>query len=193
MTEYPNWFKQTAQENFRNHLAEFKDLPHLRFLQIGAFTGDASLWMLQNILTNESSTLRDVDTWKGSEGEESHAEMDFKDVFDTYLAKTGYSNRKWHKSTSAEFFMESPLVEANGYDFIYIDGDHRTSTVLDDAVMAWYYLKPGGIMAFDDYTWRHLSGNPRLSPAAAINVFAVIKRLEFDLLEVNDQFWIRKK
>ena len=189
MTEYPNWFKQTAQENFRNHLAGIKDLPHLRFLQIGAFTGDASLWMLQNILTSPSSFLYDVDTWKGSD-EQVHAEMDFEDVYNTYLAKTGYKNRQFYRMTSVGFLLRF----ANGeFDFIYIDGDHTASAVLDDAVLAWQYLKPGGIMAFDDYTWEHPSKDKYLCPKAAINLFVTIKRRELDLVAVNDQFWIRKK
>lgn len=191
--EYPNWFKQTAQENFRNHLTEFKDLPNLNFLQIGAFTGDASLWMLQNILTNKSSMLMDVDTWEGSKDEQVHAEMDFDDVYNTYLAKTGYPNREFRKMTSTKFFMETGCARPYGYDFIYIDGGHTASAVLDDAVMAWYYLKPGGIMAFDDYTWEHPSGEKYLSPSPAINIFVTLKLPELDIVEANSQFWIRKK
>jgi predicted O-methyltransferase YrrM len=187
--EYPNWFKQTAQENFRNHLTEFKDLPNLNFLQIGAFTGDASLWMLQNILTNPSSSLYDVDTWKGSD-EQVHAEMDFEDVYNVYLAKTGYRNRYFNRTTSVDFLL---FWGKPHFDFIYIDGDHTASAVLDDAVLAWQFLKPGGIMAFDDYTWEHPTGNKYLCPKAAINLFVTIKRPELDLVAVNDQFWIRKK
>jgi len=37
------------------------------------------------------------------------------------------------------------------FDFIYIDGDHSSSQVLTDAVLAFRLLRTGGIMAFDDY------------------------------------------
>jgi len=36
-------------------------------------------------------------------------------------------------------------------DFIYIDGSHMSIHVLEDAVNAFYYLKDGGIIIFDDY------------------------------------------
>ena len=194
MTTYPNWFNYAAKANFEYHLAEFADKQKLNFLQIGAFTGDASLWMLENILTDKSSILYDVDTWKGSPDEEIHTKMDFEDVYNTYLAKTGYANRRFYRGKSVDYLLSrgqlGPVVK---YDFIYIDGDHTASAVLDDAVLSWQYLKSGGIMAFDDYTWHHPSGEVRLEPKPSINFFTTIKGPELDVLEVNDQVWLRKK
>ena len=77
--EYPNWFVE-AEYNFKTYLEHFKGKPNLKFIQAGVFTGDATVWLLDNILTNESSLLVDVDTWKGSD-EEEHKNMDFEDVF----------------------------------------------------------------------------------------------------------------
>jgi predicted O-methyltransferase YrrM len=186
-TVYPNWFKQTAQENFEHYLQEFIGKENLSFLQIGAFTGDASVWMLDNILTHESSTLTDVDTWLGSE-EAAHKDIDFTDVKIEYLNKTNRPNRYWFNGKSVDFFSD---LEGKKYDFIYIDGDHTASGVLDDAVMAWYALKPKGIMAFDDYTWEH-EGGTHLTPRPSINFFISIKKDQLEILEVNSQVWIRK-
>ena len=184
---YPNWFEQTAQDNFEIHLSHFADEPHLNFLQIGAFTGDASVWMLENVLTNKSSFLTDVDTWLGSD-EQVHAEMDFKEVHDLYLARTGYANRLWHKGKSVDFLSG---CQDQTYDFIYIDGDHTASGVIDDAIMAWPLLKPGGIMAFDDYTWTHEHG-ALYEPKPSINFFCWVKQLELEVITSNSQVWIRK-
>ncbi len=57
MAEYPNWFAQTAQNNFDTYLAEYKGKPNLRFLQLGVFTGDATVWLCNNILTDDTSTV----------------------------------------------------------------------------------------------------------------------------------------
>jgi len=46
---YPNWFAQTAQSNFTTYLTEYAGKPNLRFLQLGVFTGDASVWLCNNI------------------------------------------------------------------------------------------------------------------------------------------------
>jgi hypothetical protein len=40
--EFPNWFAATAQKNFADLLLRISDKPDLKFLQLGAFTGDAS-------------------------------------------------------------------------------------------------------------------------------------------------------
>jgi hypothetical protein len=52
---YPNWFEMTAKHNFQTYLAEFKDKPNLKFLQLGVYTGDASVWLCNNILTVKGS------------------------------------------------------------------------------------------------------------------------------------------
>jgi hypothetical protein len=62
--EYPNWFNHTAKANFEKFLTK-KDGSVA--LQLGVYTGDASLWMLQNI---PNLKLTDVDTWQGSDEEE---------------------------------------------------------------------------------------------------------------------------
>jgi len=186
--EYPNWFEQTALGNFELYLADYADKPDLKFLQIGAFTGDASLWMLNNILTHPSSRLTDVDTWEGSD-EEVHKAMDFDDVRKTYQEKVlKHPNLGLvYPMTSMEFFK----TNEDKYDFIYIDGDHTASGVIDDAVMAWQVLKPGGIMAFDDYTWVHIDGILH-SPHEAINFFTWAKQGQFQLIAVNNQVWLLK-
>jgi predicted O-methyltransferase YrrM len=45
------------------------------------------------------------------------------------------------------------MVEGRRFDFIYIDGSHVAPDVLLDAAMSFALLKPGGILAFDDYDW----------------------------------------
>ena len=39
------------------------------------------------------------------------------------------------------------------FDIIYIDGNHEPEYVLEDAVLSFRKLKPGGIIIFDDYTF----------------------------------------
>ena len=34
-----------------------------------------------------------------------------------------------------------------------MDGSHHARDVLQDAVLAWGLLRPGGYMIFDDYEW----------------------------------------
>ena len=81
--EYPNWFNHTAKDNFEKFLIPLAGQENLKFLQLGVYTGDASIWMLENI---SNIQLTDVDTWQGSD-EDAHKSMDFDDVYKTYTDK----------------------------------------------------------------------------------------------------------
>ena len=187
--KYPNWFKQTAQPNFEQFLTPLAGQDNLQFLQLGAYTGDASVWLAENILTGKHSKLMDVDTWEGSK-EEAHETMDFDDVRKTYLAKvTQFPVIKSYRGTTVDFLTE--FYDRNCYDFIYVDADHTTVGVLLDAELGWPKLKSGGIMAFDDYTWGdHYPMHQR--PKPGIDLFLLRHSGEYDVLAVNLQYWIRK-
>ena len=186
MTEFPNWFVG-QQYNFENHLLQLAGQPNLKFLQIGAYTGDASMWLLENILTHPTSTLTDVDTWEGSE-ESEHKKIDFDAVYTTYLTRTSqYDNVLAIKSKS-----EYALPNLNHtYDFIYIDGDHTAKAVAEDAEGAWKLLKPNGILAFDDYMWGQ-DVPEHLTPRPAIDDFLAKHKGTYNLLNKDYQVWIQK-
>jgi predicted O-methyltransferase YrrM len=188
--EYPNWFEQTAQYNFDVLLQRFAGQDNLAFLQLGAYTGDASVWLCENVLTGKECVLVDIDTWQGSK-ELAHEEMDFNDVFETYKIKTAqYKQIGFFRSTTTYFLQNIP--QSPTYDFIYVDADHTTVGVLLDAELSWPLLKSGGVMAFDDYTWSHHTGDPRLEPKVGIDLFLHRHTGEYELLAVNDQVWIEK-
>ena len=191
MAEYPNWFAPSAQHNFEQFLIPLAGVDNLHFMQLGAYTGDASVWMAQNILTSSSCMLMDVDTWQGS-NEIAHEEMDFNDVRKTYLAKVvPFPVIESYIGTTVDFLTE--FSDKGAYDFIYIDADHTTVGVLLDAELSWPKLKSGGIMAFDDYTWHHDSGDPRLEPRVGIDLFLHRHLGNYELLASNNQVWIKKK
>ena len=198
--DYPNWFAQTAQHNFEQFLRPIAGQPKLRFLQLGAYTGDASEWLLDNILGGVASTLDDVDTWEGSD-EEAHKSIDFNDVYKVYENKVKRFNKRelkvfYHRNTTLDFLLhDAGCCDCGGhqYDFIYVDADHTTVGVILDAELSWPLLKSGGIMAFDDYTWGHESGDPRLAPMVGIDLFLHRHQGDYELLAKNDQVWIKKK
>lgn len=186
--DYPNWFLGTgAVKNFERHLRKFEGKP-VAFLQIGAFTGDASKWMLDEVLTNPDSLLVDVDTWKGSD-ENSHNAMDFDDVYTVYTDKTReYMNRHVFRQTSDEFFLANNMT----FDFIYVDGDHTAFGVMRDAINSFNALNVGGILAFDDYQWSEGRGD-FYEPRPAIDAFFNMVRDKMKVIEVGWQVWFQKE
>ena len=188
---FPNWFQQTARQNFTMFaLMNFDTDKELAFLQIGTYVGHASEWIAKNLLKNPKSYLDDVDTWEGSD-EPAHDEMDFTEVEKAYDARVAQWAAKGqirkHKGFSGDYFRTCDTQ----YDFIYIDGDHTAQGVLKDAVDADRHLKVGGIMAFDDYTWT-MGGHPLLDPKPAIDAFLEIYADKYKLLAMNSQVWVVK-
>ncbi len=185
----PNWFANDGMKNFAYNLGEFAVKP-CRMLQIGAFTGDASVWLAENILREEGSVLVDVDTWQGSD-EPSHHSMDWSTVESMYDFKTKVyrDQRKIVKiKNTSDWFFKNNLER---FDFIYIDGDHTSYGVIKDAVAAYECLNEGGIIAFDDYEWSAGLG-PLNEPRLAIDAFASIYAGRVVMIVSGYQRWYKK-
>ena len=189
--KYPNWFAQTAQHNFEQFLLPEAGKPNLTYLQLGAYTGDATYWLCENILTGRGSWLHDVDTWQGSD-EPAHENINFYEVQKIYKSKIAMQPVTSWGSTTFNYLINIAREREDRFDFIYIDADHTTVGVILDAELSWPLLKSGGIMAFDDYTWGHESGDPRLAPMVGIDLFLHRHQGKYELLAKNDQVWIKK-
>ena len=196
--QYPNWFNVTGLANFERFLTPLAGKRGLRFLQIGAFTGDASVWLLDNILNGPESTLVDVDTWEGSK-ELSHEQFDWCDVERVYDERTARFTRAGrlfkYIGSSAAFFVEDDLPHPyrgdEGYDFIYIDGAHDAYMCLNDGISAYKVLKVGGLLAFDDYQW-HSGKGLLYDPQPAIDAIGFIYGDRLEPIEIGAQAWFRR-
>lgn len=181
------WFEQTAQRLFQRFLPATTS--RLDALQIGVFRGDASIWLLHNLLTNPDSTLTDVDTWEGSDNESEHTELDWELIEDEYVERiedSGSGDKvRIVVSRSADFFKGCD----EQFDFIYIDGSHMGLDVLRDGIDAWEHLRPGGVLAFDDYTWgQHRPSHER--PHDAIDALVSVLGNEATLMYRGSQVWL---
>jgi len=188
--DLPNWFKSDGQKNFEEILLpRFKERD-ARYLQIGAYTGDASIWLYEHLLKDTDSVLVDVDTWEGSD-EVAHHAMNWDTVENVYDVKTVHARKERKiikvKLTSDYFFKNN----REQFDFIYVDGDHTAYGVIKDAVNAYECLKPGGIIAFDDYQWMGAK-DPADRPQMAINAFLAIYRKKVNVLVNGYQLWVQK-
>jgi len=187
VAEFPNWFDAYAKPNFEKYLIPLAGMDYLHFLQVGVYTGDASVWMAENVLTGEYTELIDIDTWLGSD-EAAHESINFVDVYKLYKERTkpypqivSIINSSFN---ALQFLHKS-------FDFAYIDGDHTAAGVLLDAELSWYRLKPGGLLAFDDYQWG-AELPPSKSPKLGIDLFLARHIWEYEVLEQGLQVWIKK-
>lgn len=184
----PNWF-EGVEETFRRNTAGIAGQPGLRALQVGAYVGDASVWLLQNVLTGQGASLIDVDTWEGSADESPHAELDWSEVERFYRSRTYGLPVTPTRMTSRQFFDS---YAGEPFDFIYIDGSHQAAEVMADARAADRVLKVGGLLAFDDYLWSR-PDKPTDIPKVAIDEFLDEHGHRYELLERGYQVWLRKR
>jgi predicted O-methyltransferase YrrM len=188
MMDYPNWFTLKSEDYFTQHLQEFKGKENLKFLQIGVFTGDGSVWLLDNLLTGQDCTLTDVDQWEldASANQESHDW--FADTEATYDDKVkDYTNIIKRKMPSATFFAQN----SESYDFIYLDGDKSEDGVYADAMAAWQTLKPNGLFVRDDLTLCNPDEN--WNPAPGINAFLSAINGQYTVVNKTDQHILIRK
>lgn len=185
-----DWFSHNIG-NWTSILKDVKDKPNLKALEIGCFEGRATVWLLENILTHETSRIQVVDTFEGSI-EHKDRGMTFTNMREVFL-----SNIQEHKNkvsvfqgTSSLFFRTTPPTE---YDLIYIDGSHQAPDVLLDAVCSFLDLKNGGIMIFDDYEWNAYPQDINKNPKPAIDTFLSIYKERLEIIHKQYQVAIRKK
>lgn len=182
-------FNVPIWEKYLNHL---KGKPNLRALEIGTYEGQSAIWFLKNILNHKSCKIDVVDPFFYPNPAGSLDKHDL--IKGRFLENT---KRYESKLTLWEEFSFQALVRlhwvgGNEFDLIYVDGEHYAKNVLEDAVLAFALLKPGGIMIFDDYAWdvkRSAYGKPKI----AVDAFLAVYGDKIDLLHKSYQVIIRKR
>ena len=84
------WFESVAKKNFEEVLSNYQltNSP-FRMLQIGAYTGDATKWLAENVMVKfANSELHDVDTWEGS------PEPEHENIVSTTTVKAAIQKQK---------------------------------------------------------------------------------------------------
>jgi predicted O-methyltransferase YrrM len=192
--EFTNdWFQQTAETNFINNLLPRK-AQYKNAIEIGCYEGQATCWMLDHMAFDY---IVAIDTWKGSV---EHLGVKMQTVWERFVRNTKFGNGGPLSINANESVYElAEYIQRKNYsrfDFIYVDGSHLAKDVLTDAVLAWQILRPGGYIAFDDYTWTEKprqEANPLDNPRLAIDAFYTIFRREAVILpSTQHQFWLMK-
>lgn len=160
----------------------------LRLVEVGSFEGLSAAWVASHVLCRAAprSTLDCVDTFGGG-AEHARWWGDGNDTvlsalearFDANVAPHLASGAVRKRKGLSREVLGALLAEGAVADFVYIDGSHAAPDVLTDAVMAFWLTRPGGIIAFDDYTWSDdgrgkvdPTGVPKLAVDAFLDVFA---------------------
>jgi predicted O-methyltransferase YrrM len=153
-------------------LHDFKGKAGVSMLEIGSFQGRSAVWLLENVLTHATARLDCVDTFEGSVEHTSGQKSNMLDLFTHNVGRFGEKVRVLRGESQ---YVLRRLAPGPSYDMIYVDGDHHACAVLEDAILAFRLLKPGGLMIFDDYQWKMELPDlerPALGVDAFLTVFA---------------------
>ena len=128
-------------------LQHLKGQPNIRALEIGCFEGQSACWFLDNILTHPTSRLVCVDPFAVPMA--TVLLRYFEARFDENIAASGAGDRVTKLIGPSQVVVRT--LQPAQFDFVYVDGSHKVGDVLQDAVLAWTVLRPGGVAMFDDY------------------------------------------
>ena len=151
--EYTNdWFQQRGAKTWGGLLGD-KEIK--RALEIGCYEGQASVWLLENYpkLELQVVDIFDADSaedWDGYSEVDNKKPTTYEDRFDH---NTKEFSKRLHKYKGKSLYWLAKAVGNGsvGYDFIYVDGDHRKLQTTQDMALAIELLAPKGIMVIDDY------------------------------------------
>lgn len=126
------------------------------FVEVGSWRGRSTAYMAVTIANSGKQIKFDaVDTWKGSLDEEVH--QNDPSVINDTLYDEFLANMEPVKNIVNPIRMASmdavKLYEDNSLDFVLIDGSHEYELVKQDLTEWLKKLKPGAMLAGDDYEW----------------------------------------
>lgn len=163
-----------------------------RILEIGAFEGRATCFMLESILPPDAEgEIHCVDNWQGGA---EHAGIPMTEVLARFRANVTATLRRCgrHRVVTHRKPSVAALLGLLGqgfagrFDVAYVDGSHQAADVLEDLVLAFRLLRRGGLMICDDYAWqRQAPGAEDVldTPKIAVDAFTTIYRRRLRLPE----------
>jgi len=168
-------------QRFLEHLS--KD--PIDYCEIGSFEGRSAIWMLENILTHDRSLATLIDSFEKNGKQDFELEQRFAKNILPWMSKVQV---KRSDSFSA---LTNLYASGQSFDVVYVDGSHKARNVLEDVVLSWRMLRPGGIMICDDLIWM---GSDILHerPEMALKAFLEIYGPELVILDKGVQLIVRK-
>lgn len=138
-----NWF------NFVN-IDDYKNKP-INYLEIGLLHGANIISVANTYGLHKDSKLYGIDPFEDYDEYDEYKNqqkasynrfinnIEIYGIKDKIIFSRGYSNNEILK------------YDDNFFDIIYIDGNHESQYVLEDAILSFRKLKKNGILIFDDY------------------------------------------
>jgi len=134
-----------------NYLADQCTKPGSLVIEVGSWKGHSS-WVLGRLAKERNGKVICVDHWKGSLTVQHHIDevekYDILSIFRNNMRLMGFSDYVY--TMAMDSMTAASILSDSIADMIFIDADHRYSSVYQD-ITAWYpKLKTGGIFSGHD-------------------------------------------
>ena len=182
--------------NWQDWFARHVVAAPLRALEIGSWQGGSACWLLDRVIGPRDGRLTCIDPFEGSS---EHAgflpavlgqvDATLEQLFDDNVARTGRSAQVRKLVGMSQDIL--PQLRGESFDFIYVDGAHEARFVIQDAVLCWALLPPGGHLLFDDVPFT-FADRPEQDTARAIDFFLSVFADEIEVLERGRQLLLRR-
>jgi len=161
--------KNYKQPNWNSHFKKnTKNISNCNLcLEIGAFEGLTSNYIVDNLLSKEGKLIC-LDPLENQYLVDNLTEKDvnmnkryglFKGQYERFINNVSQHIESGKiqliRQLSVNAFPHLLTIFKGQFDFIYVDGDHRTEGVYIDAINSIKLCKTNGFILFDDYhpTW----------------------------------------
>jgi tetratricopeptide (TPR) repeat protein len=170
-----DWFTHNIPI-WKRHLQEFTGIADFQVVEIGSFQGMSACWLLDNILTHPTAKITCIDLY-------------FQEHFKGNIVKTGAADRV----IELQGYSQDLLVNLNSeyYDVAYIDGCHKPTSALQDAILSWRLVKVTGLMIFDDYEFT-FPDSPEQDTKIGIDVFLEMFGSQLEVVHKGYQLIVKK-
>ncbi len=166
-------------------------------LEIGSWQGGSACWLLDRVIGPRGGRLTCIDPFGGSSEHAGFlpgvlAELGgtLEGLFDDNVRRTGRADQVRKLVGLSQDLL--PGLAAERFEFIYIDGAHEAKFVIQDALLCWRLLAPGGHMLFDDVPFT-FAERPEQDTARAIDFFLSVFADELDVLVRERQLLLRRR
>lgn len=147
--------------------------------EVGIYMGSHCKRILE---TTQVSKLFGIDPYMPWNAEDTMSVNHYDLFYNKVKDKLSYFGERFSLIRNFSIFASKQFYDAS-LDFVFIDGDHSYAAVKAD-LESWYdKVRPGGIVAGDDYATRH-PGVPR-----AVNEFFGKKGLKVNISTEQPRFW----
>ncbi|MEG4307695.1 class I SAM-dependent methyltransferase, partial [Microcoleus sp. D3_18a_C4] len=170
-----DWFTHNIPI-WQRHLQEFTGIADFQVVEIGSFQGMSACWLLDNILTHPTAKITCIDLY-------------FQQHFKGNIVKTGAAERV----IELEGYSQDLLINlaSEYYDVAYVDGCHKPTSALQDAILSWRLVKVGGLMIFDDYEFT-FPDSPEQDTKIGIDVFLEMFGSQLEVVHKGYQLIVKK-